>query len=101
MEQNSKQKLDGMSDSGKAATFGRFMNLCLPAWQGLELAKEILGKTIPAESREVAEKYQKDIETKLNLTYEAAQAAVADTKSVRDDDLRHGAFDEWESSRGQ
>lgn len=80
---------------GKATAIGWFIQRHLPAWHGLKLATEILGKSIPAGFREAAEKYRNDIKMKLNLAYEAAQAN--DGVDAR----RHGVFEEWESSRGQ
>ncbi|TLD35911.1 hypothetical protein E2P81_ATG02214 [Venturia nashicola] len=81
---------------------GRFLSHHLPAWHGLKLAKQILGKSVSAESRKAAEKHEKDIESKLNLAYEAAHAAKVGSRTNADDgDVRHGALAEWRSSRGQ
>ncbi|KAE9992196.1 hypothetical protein EG327_009809 [Venturia inaequalis] len=101
MALTSGQAYDGLTVDEKRAAFGRFLSRHLPAWHGLKLAKRILGNSVSAESRQVAEKFQKDIETKLNLAYKAAHEAQPVASPVTAGDGDHDAFAEWRSSRGR
>ncbi|QDS69100.1 hypothetical protein FKW77_010209 [Venturia effusa] len=69
----------------------KFVHQHVPVWHALKLAKKLLGQSISAKSRQTAEKYRKDIGTKLNLRREAAQGSSQQL----------GVFQEWERLRTQ